>query len=71
MQETLPHLFFRGEDSHIIKIPVTVEEHEEGDFSVLLPTAPNPTVGAIYYIKKDRVHQLDVPPSQVINCITQ
>ena len=48
-----------------------VEEHDNGDFSVLIPTAPNPTVGSIQYVKKERVHQLDVPLSQVVNCITQ
>ena len=48
-----------------------VEKHENGDFSVLIPTASNPTVGSISYVKKDRVHQLDVPLSKVIDGIAQ
>ena len=63
----------------VVKMPLqetmmlgfVVEEHANGDFSVLIPTAPNPTVGSISYVKKDRVHQLDVPLSEVINCIAQ
>ncbi len=48
-----------------------VEEHEDGFYTLLLPNAPTPTVGTLYYVSTDRVRRLDVPPASVVNCVMQ
>lgn len=50
---------------------IIVEEHESGYFTLLLPNAPTPTVGTLYYVASDRVRRLDVPVGAVLNCIMQ
>ncbi|MEX0929709.1 MAG: DUF502 domain-containing protein [Balneolales bacterium] len=35
------------------------DEHANGDFTVFIPTAPNPTSGNIYHLKKDQVTIID------------
>ncbi|MGI9592645.1 MAG: DUF502 domain-containing protein [Myxococcota bacterium] len=48
-----------------------VEEHEGGFYTLLLPNAPTPTVGTLYYVSKERVRRLDVPVATVVNCVMQ
>jgi len=48
-----------------------VEEHDGGYFTILLPNAPTPTVGTLYYVSSERVRPLDVPVGSVLNCIMQ
>ena len=48
-----------------------VEEHESGYYTLLLPNAPTPTVGTLYYVSSERVKKLDVPVSAAVNCIMQ
>lgn len=48
-----------------------VEEHEGGFYTLLLPNAPTPTVGTLYYLSAERVRRLDVPVASVLNCIMQ
>jgi uncharacterized membrane protein len=48
-----------------------VEEHDDGHYTLLLPNAPTPTVGTLYYISQERVRKLDVPVASVVNCIMQ
>ena len=50
---------------------IIVEEHESGHFTLLLPNAPTPTVGTLYYVARERVRRLDVPVGAVLNCIMQ
>jgi uncharacterized membrane protein len=38
-----------------------IEEHEDGRFTVFVPSVPTPLTGAIYILSPDRVHPLDVP----------
>jgi len=38
-----------------------IEEHEDGRFTVFVPSVPTPFAGAIYVLSPDRVHPLDVP----------
>jgi len=47
-----------------------VEEHADGRFTVFVPSAPTPGIGAIYIMTKDRVHLLDVPFLKTVTCIT-
>lgn len=48
-----------------------VEEHANGDCTVLFPTAPTPLMGEVHYVPARLVKKLDVPMSEAISCITQ
>lgn len=37
------------------------EEHENGSYTVFVPTGPNPTSGNIFHLEKEQVELLDVP----------
>ena len=45
-----------------------VEEHENGDMTVFIPSAPTPAVGAIHIVGKEQVRKLDVPITSVATC---
>ncbi len=36
------------------------DTHQNGDYTVFVPTGPNPTSGNIYHLKKQYVHHVDV-----------
>jgi uncharacterized membrane protein len=36
------------------------DEHEDGSFTVFVPTGPNPTSGQIFHLNQKYVHPLDV-----------
>ena len=38
-----------------------VEEHDNGDHTVLIPNAPTPMIGTLHHVRRDRVRTLDVP----------
>lgn len=46
-----------------------VEEHDNGDFTVFVPTAPAPTIGTVYCLKREKVRKLDVPMGKAAECI--
>ena len=46
-----------------------VEEHDSGDFTVFVPTAPTPTIGTIYFLNQQKVRKLDVPITEAVDCI--
>lgn len=48
-----------------------IEEHPDGRFTVFVPAAPTPTLGAIYIFPRELVHIVDVPFSQAVRCITK
>ena len=48
-----------------------VEEHEDGRYTVFVPAAPTPGVGAIYILPRERVHQVDVPFLRAVRCISR
>ena len=47
-----------------------VEELKNGDYVVLIPTAPTPMVGQIQLVPRGRVTRLQVPMTGAINCIS-
>ena len=47
-----------------------VEKHIDGRYTVFVPSAPTPGVGAIYILAGERVHLLDVSLLKAIKCIT-
>ena len=48
-----------------------VEEHGDGLYTVFVPSAPTPAVGAIYILPKERVHLVDVPFVRAVSCISR
>ncbi len=46
-----------------------VEEHDNGDFTVFVPTAPTPTIGTVYCLKREKVRKLDVSMGKAAECI--
>ncbi len=50
-------------------IAFVVEEHDNGDFTVLVPTAPTPMVGTLQHVQRDRVLMLDVPLAKAVDCV--
>jgi len=47
-----------------------VEEHPDGRYTIFVPSAPTPAVGAIYVIARDRVHIIDTPFMNAVKCIS-
>src|SRR5262249_60930466 len=48
-----------------------MERHDNGLYTVFVPSAPTPAAGAIYYLPEDRVKVLDVPVSSAVACVTR
>jgi uncharacterized membrane protein len=48
-----------------------VEEHDDGQFTVFVPSVPTPAAGSIYILPKERVHVVDVPFAQAAAVITK
>jgi uncharacterized membrane protein len=47
-----------------------VEKHDDGRYTIFVPSAPTPAAGAIHILPASRVHLLDVPLSKAVKCIT-
>jgi uncharacterized membrane protein len=47
-----------------------IEGHEDGRFTVFVPSVPTPFAGAIYILTPDRVHPLDVPFTSAIKVVS-
>ncbi len=48
-----------------------IEEHDNGDCTVFIPSSPALTVGSIQHVIAEKVRKLDVPIQQVANCIME
>ena len=48
-----------------------IEEHDDGRFTIFVPSVPTPLAGAVYVLGRERVHILDVPFTQAIRTISQ
>jgi uncharacterized membrane protein len=48
-----------------------IEEHDDGRFTVFVPSIPTPFAGAVYVLDPDRVHVLDVPFTQAIQSVSR
>jgi len=51
-------------------VPAFVVEKHIGRYTVFVPSAPTPGVGAIYILATERVHLLDVSLLKAIKCVT-
>lgn len=61
----------------VVKMPMDtqvlafiVEELDNGDYVILIPTAPTPMVGQIQHVARARVAPLQVPMTRAVNCIS-
>ena len=45
------------------------DEHNDGSFTVFIPTGPNPTSGNIYHLKTQYVHPVDIPVEEAMRSI--
>ena len=48
-----------------------IEELVDGRFTVFVPSVPTPMARAVYVLRADRVHRLDVPFTQAITTISK
>lgn len=48
-----------------------VEEHDDGSYTVFVPSVPTPAAGAIYILPPERVHKVDVPFRKAVTCLTR
>ena len=48
-----------------------IEELEDGRLTVFVPSVPTPLAGAVYILKRERVHALDVPFTQAISVVSR
>jgi len=48
-----------------------IEEHEDGRYTVFVPSVPTPLAGAVYVLSRERVHPLDVPFTQAIKSVSR
>jgi len=47
-----------------------VEEHADGRYTVFVPSAPTPAVGAIYIVARERVHLVDASFLAAVKCVS-
>jgi uncharacterized membrane protein len=45
------------------------ETHEDGRFTVFVPTGPNPTSGFIFHLQPELVHPVNVPVEEVLRSV--
>ena len=48
-----------------------IEELEDGRFTVFVPSVPTPLAGAVYVLRRERVHPLNVPFTQAIKAVSR
>ena len=48
-----------------------IEELDDGRFTVFVPSVPTPLAGAVYVLRPERVHILDVPFTQAVRSISR
>ena len=48
-----------------------IEKHADGQFTVFVSSSPTPMAGAIYILRPERVHPVDVPLRKAMVCVTE
>jgi uncharacterized membrane protein len=48
-----------------------IEEHDDGRFTIFVPSAPTPVSGSIYILTPERVHPVDVPFTHAIKSLSR
>ena len=60
-----------GEVHEALSPGFLIEHHENGFYTVFIPTVPTPTVGNIYLVQEDKVFIVDVPFLDMVKFITK
>ena len=53
----------------ILMTAFIADEHEDGRYTVFVPTGPNPTTGVILHLKKELVHPIDTKVEDVFRSV--
>ncbi len=48
-----------------------IEELDDGRFTIFVPSVPTPLAGAVYVLRPERVHILDIPFTQAIRSVSR
>jgi uncharacterized membrane protein len=48
-----------------------IEEHDDGKYTVFVPSAPTPAAGSIYVMDASRVHFIDAPFINAVRCVSK
>jgi len=48
-----------------------VEELDDGRFTVFVPSVPTPFAGAVYILRRERVHLVDIPFTEAIQSVSR
>ena len=48
-----------------------IEELDDGRYTVFVPSVPTPLAGAVYVLRRERVHILDIPFTQAIRSVSR
>lgn len=48
-----------------------IEELDDDQFTIFVPSVPTPLAGAVYVLRRERVHILDVPFTQAIRSLSR
>jgi uncharacterized membrane protein len=48
-----------------------IEEFDDGRFTVFVPSVPTPLAGAVYVLRRERVHLLDISFTQAIKTVSR
>ena len=48
-----------------------IEQHEDGRYTVMVPSVPTPMAGSVYILPPERVHLVNVPLSKALNVISR
>ncbi len=48
-----------------------IEQHDDGQFTVFVPSVPTPLAGAVYVLSANRVHVVDIPFTEAIKSISR
>jgi uncharacterized membrane protein len=48
-----------------------IEKHENGHYTVLVPSVPTPMAGSVYILPPERVHLIDVPFHKALKVISK
>lgn len=56
-------------DSDTLATGFITDAHDDGSYTVFVPTGPNPTSGQIFHLKAERVHIVEVPVEETMRSI--
>ena len=48
-----------------------IEELDDGRYTIFVPSVPTPLAGAVYVLRRERVHILDIPFTQAVSSISR